>query len=231
MAFLSYTDLIQATIRRLRQVTGQATQLYSQDEIARLIVEQYEIVRSERWWDHLMSRAEAQLDGTTGQPTVGFAGAREGFRDIQAIYYRNISTQLPQLTRDVNPYRLTGTYPRFVEPLAYVDDDVEPRKLFRIWPLGSVTTVDTPIRVLYRRDPTDLFTDNAVVVPFDSSTLINMSAARYLAQDGTNPGAVGDLNNTALIRLDQLRKSHDNTVIMLDQRTTTPGLNEWAEER
>lgn len=231
MTFMPYGDLIQATIRRLRQVTGQATQLYSQDEIARLLVEQYEIVRSERWWDHLMSRVAVQLDGVTGTPTVGFAGAREGFRDIQAIYYRNISTQLPQLTRDVNPYRLTGTYPRFVEPLAYADDAAEPRKLFRIWPLESVTDASTPIRVLYRRDPVDLFIDNTVVVPFDSGVLINMAAARYLAQDGTNPGAVGDLNNAAVIRLEQLRRSHDNTIIMLDQRATTLGLNEWAEER
>ncbi len=231
MAFLSYTDLIQATIRRLRQVTGQATQLYSQDEIAQLLIEQYEIVRNERWWDHLMSRAAVQLDGVNGLPTVGFPGAREGFRDVQAIYFRNISTQLPQITRDVNPYRLTGTYPRFVEPLAYADDSTEPRLLFRIWPLASVTTTDEPIRVVYRRDPDDLFTDNSVVVPFDSGVLINMAAARYLAQDGTNPGAVGDMNNTALLRLEQLRRSHDSTVIMLDRRTTTPGLDEWAEER
>lgn len=231
MAFLSHTDLISRTIVRLRQVAGTATQLYSQDEIGYLIQEVYEMVRKERWWDHLMAWSSVELDGTTGVPTTGFAGASEGFEDIKFVYYFDRRTPIPQLTSDVNPYPLSGTYPRFIEPLALSDDTSAPRRLFRVWPLASVADATTPLRVHYRKDPDNLFTTPSVIVPFDATCLINGAAARYLAQDGTNAGGVVDLNNVFMTRIEQLKKSHDKTVMLLDPRFSTPGLTRWEEDR
>lgn len=231
MAFLSFTDLINRTIVRLRQTAGTATQTYSQDEIGYIIREVYEMVRRERWWDHLMTWQNTELDGTTGVPTVGFDGASEGYEDIRYIYVFNGRTPMPQLTADVNPYGLTGNYPRYVEPRALADDSATPRKLFRVWPLTAVADSTRPLRVHFRRDPTDLFTDPAVLVPFDATCLINGAAARYLAQDGTSPGGVADLNSVFMGRLEQLKRDHDKTVMQLDNRFTTPGLTKWEEDR
>lgn len=231
MAFYSYSDLIQRTIVRLRQVPGAATQLYSQDEIGNLLHEIYDMVRKERWWDHMMTWAAVELDGTTGMPTVApFDDVPERFEDIRAIYPDNSTIRLPQLSGMTNPYRVTGTTPRFIEPLPLMDDNATgPFFLFRVWPLTAVADSTKPLRVSYRKDPPNLFSDTNVIVPFDSSVLINGAAARYLAQDGTNPGAVADLNSIFASRLDQLRKAHDNSTLSLDDRINNVGLTEWVE--
>lgn len=234
MPFYSHSDLVQKTIIRLRQVAGPSTQLYAEDAIAMLIEETYEHVRSRRWWDNLTKWETRQLDGATGVCTVSFVGTREGFRDVDRVCYGSNSTPLPILSSNINPYRLTGTSPRYVEPL-HAMDDIQgwapvAQNLFRIWPLTSVTTTALPLRVHIRCDPSNLFTDPSVTVPFDSSCLINGAAAKYAADDGTNPATVTMLQNTFENRLRQLEQQHDSAQLVLDPRMSDPTiLNEWVE--
>jgi hypothetical protein len=236
MAFYSHSALVQRTIIRLRQVAGPSTQLYAEDAIAMLIEETYELVRSRRWWDNLTKWETRQLDGTTGKCTAQFIGTREGFRDVDRVCYGSNSTPLPLLSSNINPYRLTGTSPRYVEPL-HSADDVQGwaptgQNLFRIWPLTSVTTVAQPLRIHIREDPASLFTNTAVVVPFDASCLINGAAAKYAADDGTNPATVTMLQQAFENRLQQLEQQHDSAKLILDPRMNDPMLlNEWAEDR
>jgi len=236
MAFYSLSDLVQRTIIRLRQVAGPSTQLYAEDVITMLIEETYEIARSRRWWDNLTKWETRQLDGTTGVCTASFAGTREGFRDVERVCVGNNSVPLPILSSNINPYRLTGTSPRYVEPL-HASDDIQgwapvAQNLFRIWPLTSVTTMALPLRVHIRSDPANLFTDPSVIVPFDASCIINGAAAKYAADDGTNPATVTMLQQSFENRLQQLEQQHDSAKIILDPRMGDPNiLNEWAEDR
>lgn len=233
MAFLTYTNLIQRVIRRLRMVPGYATQLYAEDVIGDMIQDVYGTVRQERWWDHLMYWETVELDGSTGVITTTLDNLREGFEDVQYIFYGTSNLPLPQLTSDINPYRLSGTTPRYVEPLA-ADDDPSGNLIFRVWPLESVATIadDNPLRVRVRRDPTNLFTDAQVVVPFDAMCLVNGAAHKYAAGDGTNPTQVEEFRVAFEARLKQLRARHSKAVIQLDPRMGDPhGLTEWAESR
>lgn len=230
MAMLPLTDLIQKTIIRLRMVAGAGTQLYAEDAIAQILEETYEMVRVARWWDHLMQWRNQQLDGTTGTITGTIVGARERFRDVQHTLYASNNRPLPLMSPDINPFRLTGTTPRFVEPLNTADDPAG-NKLIRVWPLTSVTTVDKPIRLRVRLDPVDVFTNPAIVVPFDATCLINGAAFKYAADDGTNPASVASLQSAFDIRLRQLQEQHDRAVILLDPRQgSLPGLDEWSED-
>lgn len=235
MAFYSYADLIQQTIVRLRQVPGAGTQLYSEDVIGKLIVETYEYVRSLRYWDHLTKWLTRDLTGTDGLPTIPFAGARDGWNDIDRIVVGSSNTPLPLLSNNINPYRLTGTYPRYVEPL-HQDDDIsqfvaELQNIFRIWPLTAIATGTTALRVHIRVDPANLFTDPNVVVPFDHSILINGAAAKYSADDGTNPASVAMLNNAYQTRLEQRTRQFDNQILIKDDRMLSPYTNtQWQED-
>jgi hypothetical protein len=228
MAFLSLTDLIQKVVRRLGQVSGAGAQLYSEDLIADYIKETYQQVRSMHWWDQLMTWHTSQLDGTTGRVVTHIVGAADGFKDVQVIRYGNNQYNLPQLGMN-NPNRVTGTIPRYIEPLRQVDDPNN-NHLFRVWPLTAVTTVDDPIRVRVRLDPTTLFTTPATIVPFDSAVLINGAAHSFAADDGANPAQVAKLGQAFQMRLDALVKQHNSGAIILDARQYTPiGLDQWVE--
>lgn len=230
MSFLSAADLTQRTIVRLRQVAGAGTQLYAEAVILQLLEETYEMVRVQRWWDHMMQWQTKLLNGTTGQVTVPFSGVRERFRDVERVCWNNIGIPLPQLGAGVNPYRLTGTTPRFIEPLHTMDDSAG-TQLFRVWPLTSIASTATPLRVHVRVDPASLFTDITQIVPFDAACLVNGASAKYAADDGMNSAAIGVLQKTFEDRLHQLQRQHDQAILSLDPRmSTTLGLSVWAEQ-
>jgi hypothetical protein len=230
MAFLSLTQLTAKTIVRLRAVPGPSVQLYAEDAIAQILEETYEMVRSIRWWDHLMSWSNQQLDGSTGRITGTIIGARERFRDVQHVFYGTNNTPIPIASSDINTFRLTGTLPRFIEPLNVVDDAAG-TKLVRVWPLASITTSDKPIRLRVRTDPANVFTDPSVIIPFDATCLINGAAHKYAADDGTNPASVMSLQNAFEARLEQLRRQHDSAVVLLDPRMSNPNTTDlWVED-
>lgn len=229
MAYLSQTMLVAKVITRLRMVQGAGTQLYAEDAISQMLEETYEMVRVRRWWDHLMAWEIRQLDAVNGFVTTSFAGARERFKDVQHIFIGNNAAPMPIASSDINPYKLTGTLPRFVEPLNFSDDPTGVL-LFRIWPKTAVTTTDIPLRIRLRADPANVFIDPAIIVPFDSTCLINGAAMKYAADDGSNPASVATLQQAFDGRLMQLERQHDDAVIMLDPRQTMMlGLNSWAE--
>lgn len=229
--FLSTADLIQRTITRLRMVAGASTQTYAEDAVGDMLEETYEMVRTQRWWDHLMQWHETQLDGTTGRVVTTFSGARERFRDVQNVFYAHATQPLPISSQFVNPFRITGGAPRFIEPLS-LSDDPNGEYLFRVWPLNAATDASHPLRVRYRADPADLFTDPAVIVPFDATCLVNGAAFKYAADDGSNPASVSVLQTAFETRLMQIQRQHDSATIELDTRLSTPGaITEWTEGR
>lgn len=225
---LSFTDLIQRTIRRVRQVPGVGAQLYSEDEIGDLIKEVYYRVRSRQYWEHLMKWVPCQLDGVTGRVVTAFTAAgyaAEGGDDVQAVYVNTSQRPLPQLGT-LNPKNLNGTVPKYMKKLS-ISDDPNRAYLFEIYPKTSVTTTDTPIMVYVRLDPNNLFTTPNIVVPFDSAVLINGAAGEYLAFDGAQ--ARGPLA-VYQERLQELEKAQNSSPIILDSRTYTPfGPDRWLE--
>jgi hypothetical protein len=225
---LSYTDLIQRTIQRVRQVPGAGAQLYSEDELGNLIKEVYYRVRSKQYWEHLMKWVECQLDGVAGRvvtpfTTVGYAV--QGGDDVQAVYMNTSQRPLPQLG-SLNPRNMLGTVPKYMKKLSISDDPFRER-LFEIYPKTAVTTATTPLMVYARFDPTNLFTNPSIIVPFDSSVLINGAAAEYLSFDGAQArGPLAAYNE----RLQELEKAQNSAPIILDSRTYNPfGPDRWIE--
>jgi hypothetical protein len=217
MAFYNTTQLVQRVLLRLRQVQGVGTQTYSEPLIIQLLEEVYEECRAARWWDHLMQWSNVQLDGVAGLPVTLITGCRERYRDVKGVFYANNSAPLPFIDSRSNPSRLQGTRPRAVEPLHATHGAAHDR-LFRIWPLASVTTVDTPIRVYARQDPAGLFTDVNTTVPFDATALVNGVCLKYTLSDNTNPGGVAEFDRAWNERMRKLMQQHDEQVLPLDGR-------------
>lgn len=208
---------------RLRQVPGVSTQAYSETHIAHLLEECYEQCRGLRWWDHLTAWYTRTLDGTTGKFTVALEGAREGMRDVQCVYAGVNGIPLTMLDGRTNPSRYSGTTPRAMEALTGADDPTG-TFLFRVWPIAAVG--DVSIRA--RLDTADVFDDNQVIVPFDSTALINGACMKYAMGDGTNPGAVAEFDRAYNERVMQLQQQHDARPLSLDTR---PGIQtDWLEE-
>ena len=228
MSFLSLTDLRQRVIRRLRQVQGANTQLYSEQVIDDMLLEAYDMCRSSRWWDHLMSWEVRELTGTNGLITAPLIGARQRYRDVRYVVVGTTSTALPVLSVGVNPYRLSGTYPRYIEPLS-VSDDPNGTLLFRVWPLTASAPAAVPLRIQLRKDPPNVFTDPATIVPFDSICLINRASALYAADDNANPTQVESLDSVFKERLTQLQMQHDSAPIVLDSRFSSLNVDQWFE--
>jgi hypothetical protein len=203
--------------------------MYSEDFIGDLIEEVYNIVRTDRWWDHLMVWQTRVLDGTTGQVTVPLPALREGFHDIKAVLYGRDAMPLPQLGAGVNPYKFStaSTIPRFVEPLPVTDANYSTR-VFRVLPITATTPPGQELRIHMRLDPANLFVDPNVAIPFDDVVLINGAVVRYAATDSANIAEVEVAQRTFSDRLEQLRRMHDNTRLVLDPRLPL-GIDEWTE--
>lgn len=187
--FSSYATLITDAVRRVRQVPGVGTQLYSETVLGSYIQEAYEVLRKETWWPWLMRRTQGTLNGSTGVvigtpwSTVGLSD----FDDIRAIYLGSYQHRLPMVSEDFNPLTLNGLqYARYVEPLS-IHDDPTGSILFRLYPAN----VTGEVYVWARCDPVGLFTNPAVLVPMNRFMLLNYAMWRYMTDDAANPGAAG----------------------------------------
>lgn len=185
--FISYSNLIIEAVRRVRQVPGAATQLYSEQVLGSYIQEAYTILRQEAWWPWLMKRLQGTLDGTTGVDSLNpwSVGGLTDFTDIRAVWLGPYQQRLPMLGEDINPATVVGNqFARYVEPLS-LHDDPTGLKLFKIIPVTTVGQVYVWARV----DPTSLFTDPAVLIPMNKFLLLNYTAFRYFSDDAANPAA------------------------------------------
>lgn len=185
--FSNYTTLISDTVRRLRQVPGSSTQLYSEVVIGSYIQESYEMLRKETWWPWLMKRLQGTLDGTTGKVTgtPWATGGLTDFDDIRAVWLESYQQRIPMVDESFNPVNYTSMqYARYIEPLS-VHDDPTSNYLFRLYPATTTGTVYVWARV----DPTGIFTNPAIVVPMSKYLLQNYAMWRYMTDDAANPGA------------------------------------------
>ncbi len=224
--FSTYTNLITESTRRLRQVPGLQTQLYSEQVIGSYIQESYEILRKEAWWPWMMKRLQGVLDGTTGlaQGTPWSGNGLTNFEDIRAVWLDSYQQRLPMIGEDVNPNVMTGNqFARFVEP-ASIHDDPTGIYLFRVVPPSTTGTV----YVWARCDPANIFTDPAVLVPMNKYLLMNYTMWRYMTDDAANPGAAG-------AALQAYEKLKDQELMKVNSQPIwlNPGLgsnvDEWRE--
>lgn len=208
-------DIIQETIKELSMVPGQNVQVYAEDRVALAIRSAFDLAFSEIWYDEYMSWFTRTLDGVAGIVTADMDNVNV-FGDIRAIFVPNSDRPLPVLPRDINPFRLTGTTPIFIEGRN------APERPFTVWPLTATGTVHVHARV---RPATFDLTD---VIAMDELFLRFAAAWMISEDDGNNPGATQKFQTLMDRRFTQLKNKYNNKPIILDP-AVPQNTNEWFE--
>lgn len=213
----SFSDLIQLTIKEMSQLPGTGVQLYAEDIVAAKLQTTFNMVLDELWWgDYMQWFGPLTPDGVTGIMTTDLTGVKR-YDDIRAVFRIGTDRKLPQLPRDVNPYNLGGSLPRFIEALA----ETTPARIFRVWPLASTSQIFVHARL----KPDDFNSDSTVKM--DEDVLKLGASWQYLEDDGTNPAAASKQQGLFESRLKQLKKMYSNKPISLDPRVTEVPTEWW----
>ncbi len=209
-------DITQEVIELLSQVPGTSVQTYSEDRIALIIQQRFDFFLDKLWWPAYMSWRQYTLDGTTGMVTATISDIVR-YEDIRIIMIGTTDNVLLELPRDVNPYRLTGTTPRYRESTTTAS------KLFRALPITSTGTVAVHARL----KPTAYFVGSDSI-NLDRSLLVNSSVWQYLSDDGGNPGQISFYQDLTEARYKSLRDMYNEQRVELDSRNNAT-LTTWVE--
>jgi hypothetical protein len=207
----------------LSQVAGTGVQTYAEDPLANLIQQGFDFVYKEAWWSHLMRYEQRTLDGTVGIITTDLIHIKD-YNDIHTIYVGNTDRKVTVMPSDVNPFRITGTQPRFMSALD-AEPSVSSKRLVQFWPKTATGSV-----VIYGRMAVDEFI-GTTIVPFDAHCIALYASWAYAENDGTNPGQIDKLWNLFDARLKQLKKQNSDKPIALDPSMSGHIPMEWSDVR
>jgi len=210
-----FSTLISDVIIELSQVSGTAVQTYSEDRIARLLQQTFNLCFDKLWWPDYMEWKSYTLDGSTGLVTDTITDVTR-YTDYRVFYPGTDHKPLRELPKNMNPYALSGTYPRYVSASATAN------KLFQVWPTLSTGTIRAHARIR----PTDFAATD--VVKLDKDLLVYGAAMSYATSDGGNPPEAQLLLQKFQNRLKEVRASISQPV-ELDWRMGTMVLDRWEE--
>lgn len=210
-------QLISGVQDKLYQQAGLGVQIYSQDNIAKKIVEGFDLLftNNDKKWKRFNVYVQKTLDGTTGRPTTVVTEITS-YEDLYAVYRENSDQKLSLFSSERNPFNITGT-----QAYQYMPDATH---LIRVVPFTSTGNI-----VLFgrQRPSTYPFTLDDIV-PFDYLALEYYAAWSYCVDDGSNPAQADKFNGLFEERVNQLYKSQASEPISLNSdRVDIP--DRWYE--
>jgi hypothetical protein len=186
-------------------VSGVSVQQYAEDPILHGIQTAFDRLFKLRFWPSYSEWATWTLDGTTGKVTTDLTSLVKDFTDIANIWYGSDTNPLTRRPTYTNPANITGTRPRYWEPLKQ-----EPTRIFRILPITSTGNVTA----YYRTKPADFDIDSTLYL--DPLLLELASALAYLASDNANPTMINLVQEELKTYFSTVDMNHDDDEIELD---------------
>jgi hypothetical protein len=189
------SDLITRVERRLSQLAGPGTQVYTQDVLLEHLTSAFNTTFDDHVWPGYQVWVTSALDGTVGVCTADLSAIKDSndrplpltdYLDIIGVYPDASSAPLPAAPIDVIPDLVTGTAGRYIIPYPQ-----RPDKVFRVLPFTATGT----LYIQYSSRPVNIDMDTDLKV--DEELLIAAATFLYLADDATNPTAT----NIAMGRL------------------------------
>lgn len=203
-------DLVQRTITRLSMVPGVGTQIYAEDRIAEMILHKFIVLRSELFWDDLMSyvtltcgpagfpqETVVRVPSTPPNPTEVVINR---FSDIQHVWNDGSDQPLVQMPRRVNPQRLLSSGSSSSKPLMYAPDAAH---VIRFLPPSDMRVMYLRVKNYYP------YFDATDEVPMDDQALILGACYDYLEDDGTNPSQIEKFRALFDARVQQLKREEN----------------------
>lgn len=201
-------DLIQRTITRLSMVPGTGTQIYAEDRIAEMILHKFVVLRSELFWDDLMSYVtltcgpagfpQEMVVRVPSDPPNPLEVVINRFSDIQHVWNDGSEQPIVQMPRRTNPQRLLASTSG--KPSMYAPDALH---VVRFLPPADGRLMVLRVKNYY---PYFNATDE---VPMDDQALILGACYDYLEDDGTNPSQIEKFRALFAARVEQLKREEN----------------------
>ena len=218
----TFGELIAQVQVRLGEVQGTAADLYSEEILGAYVQDAFDFVFDKLWVPEYMVYLERTLDGSTGVITADIADTTQDeyiarFKDIRSVMPDGSDKNLALLPTRINPFRLVGTYPRYISPRAG-------NRLFKIWPVEA--TGD--LHIIGRQRPEEFGLDDEIYI----DRLLLVWGACWLASesDSTAPGHSEMFKNLFDARFSDEKANFSNLPLELASHSTNIP-TQWEEDR
>lgn len=203
--YQTLTQLTQRVIQRLSMFRGSSVQVYAEDRIAQMILDNYNLAFDSFDWSNLIKWNKYTLSGINGWVTETVSNDITDFDDIVHICpdttYRNA---LKCLHNSTIPEKLLGSIPQY-----YQESD-NPNKIFEVLPYTATGNV-------YVCSKSRLNTNETITpettIPFDSDYLVYATCADYLADDDSSRTQLDKFTKLRDERMKQLREIDNDGII------------------
>jgi hypothetical protein len=149
------------------------------------------------------------LTGTDGKVTIALSNVLSP-NDLYAVFPKDSDRRLALVPTNINPFRLIGTAPRWIQLLGEADDPavgIPPtKKLFNVWP----NTAIGDLNILVKQNKEWNTTVMADVMWMDSELLILHALMTETKSDGANQAEQAGFAQQFNDRLKQLTKDNAN---------------------
>lgn len=204
--YQTLSKLTQRVIQRLSMYQGTSVQIYAEDRIMQMILDNYNLVVDSFAWSGLSFWKEYTLAGNNGEVLEDVSKDITSFGDILAIVPKDDdSYSLKRLHTSTPVTEITGT-----APVYYKHNTNNTDKVFQVVPYNSVGKILVHAKGKLKTNDTII---PKTIIPFDSDYLVYAVCVDYLADD--------DNSRTQLEKFTQLRDGRLSQLKAIDNAGTT----------
>ena len=213
--------LTKRILQRLSMYRGTSVQVYAEDRIMQMVLDQYDLVLDNFAWNNISHWKKFTLTGIKGYCGEKVSDYIVDFNDIIAIKVNSDDDEaLKRLHSTTIPEEITGDTPHY-----YMPANENPDKIFQIIPYNAQGDIYVNIR---GRLNTNMITiDPEVLIPFDSSYLVYAVCMDYLADDASSKLQYEKFKNLRDERLRQLKDLDNAGTIDYNDDKAILSNNEW----
>lgn len=218
--YQSLYTLTKRVLQRLSMYKGSSVQVYAEDRVMQMILDQYDLVMDNFAWNNLSYWKKFTLLGSNGYCGEKVSDYIVDFNDIIAIKVKNDEEALIKLHSTTIPEEITGNTPHYYMPANENAD-----KIFRVIPYNAQGDIYVNIRG--RLNTNDSQIDPETIIPFDSSYLVYAVCMDYLADDAASKMQYEKFKSLRDERLRQLKDLDNAGTIDYNDDKAILSNNEW----
>ena len=203
--FQTLEKLTKRIIQRLSMYQGISVQIYAEDRIMQMILDNYNLVVDSFAWSTISFWKDFTLAGSNGEVLEDVSKDITSYGDILAIVPKDNSTySLRNLHSSTPPSEIEGTEPAYFRP-----HPTNTTKVFQIIPYNAVGILH--VHAKGKLNTNQIITPDTII-PFDSDYLVYAVCCDYLADD--------DNSRTQLEKFTQLRDGRLGHLKIIDNSGT-----------
>ena len=212
--------LIKRIIQRLSMYQGISVQVYAEDRIAQMILDNYNLVVDSFAWSSLSFWKEFTLAGSNGEVLEKVSDYITTFGDIISIVDAGDPTcALKRLHNTTPPSEISGTIPAYFR-IHPTDKD----KVFQVVPFEATGKILVNAKGKLNTNQTII---PQTIIPFDSDYLVYAVCCDYLADDDNSQTQLQKFVQMRDGRLAHLKDIDNSGTIDYNDEVSQAVLTEW----